>query len=303
METLIPTVLALAILGAPALFGAMPEHSVLATEQAQARWVVIDSAADPAAPFVWSWNAEGDPGVAAADRKAFAAPSECKVRDNGGTLLIGASGGGFAAIDVATRRAKFYGRVPGNLHSIERLPDGRVALACSTGATIWLADVSAAPLEPAKQKVQKAFALPAAHGLVWDAPRNVLWALGETELVKLEYAPEAFGLRVLKRYDFRNGDTRPECGHDLVPNGRELILTGHYRVLRFNPDAEAFAEVSPIKNVKSVSFSVSGEPLLAIPNESWWTDRLQAGTGTAARVIGPFKGARFYKARWFNQRP
>jgi hypothetical protein len=303
MTTAISALFAALVLDAPVLSGAMPEHSILATEQAQARWVIINGAADSSAPFLWTWSAADDPGVAAADRKAFTAPSECKVRDNGGTLLIGASGGGFAAIDVATRRAEFYGHVPGNLHSIERLPDGRIALACSTGATVWLADVSAAPLEPARQKLKKAFALPAAHGLVWDAPRRVLWALGETNLVKLAYVPETFELRELRRYDFRGGDTRPECGHDLIPDGKNLVLTGHYRVLRFNPDTETFTEVFPIVNVKSVSFSAAGEPLFAIPNESWWTDRLQAGTGKTARVIGPFKGARFYKARWMGQRP
>lgn len=265
--------------------------AVVAAEQAERRCVVLDPAAGEG--YLWQWRPEDDPRIGECYHSAFGNPSEVKPRDNG-RLFVTASGGGFASIDMKTGRADFFGTVHWsyNPHSIALLPDGRVALACSQGNCVALADVREHPLDPAGQRQNAAFGLESAHGLVWQPRRARLWALGATDIVGLLYCPDEMAFREQERFNF-TGAGCGRWGHDLVGDGDgNLVFTTHETVSRLDPATGAFTVLEQRPNVKSVSFSRQGT-LYCIPRQEWWTDTLHVGEREITRA-----GARFYKARW-----
>lgn len=249
----------------------------------------------------WQWTAKDDPNVCAEDKKLFGVPDECKPIDGGKFILMNDSCGGFAGLDVKTGFCAFYGNAGGNPHSVERLPDGRIAVASSTGRTLKLFDVKEHPFEPSKQQVVTALDLPGGHGVVWDAKRNSLFALGYTNLYELAYSSETMSVAVKKRWDYV-ASCRDAWGHDLLADGQGgYYFTNHSGVWRFDPATEKFTQARDVRNVKSFSPSKGGD-LLAVPNESWWTDTLlvlpsgSSDLHKARKIVLP--GARFYKARW-----
>ena len=249
----------------------------------------------------WVWAAKDDPNVKPEHRRLFGAPDECKPRKGGGLILMNASCGGFAGLDVKTGRCSFYGNAGGNPHSVELLPDGNVAVASSTGRTLKIFDVKGHPFDPEKQKCVTALDLPGGHGVEWDAKRGTLFALGYTNLYELAYLPETMSVKVLRRWDYTSACV-DAWGHDLLPDGRGgYYFTNHAAVWHFDPEAETFAKAHTVRNVKSFSPSPGGD-LMVIPRESWWTDTLLVhphgpSDASAVREIR-IPGARFYKARW-----
>ncbi len=295
--------------GAGAVEGRL--HRVIATEQKEHRLVVLEPVAgeDPAkeSAIVWEWRPEKDPGIPAAARKTFSHPDECKVLGN--LIFMTASGGGFAAIDRATKRAVFYGFAGGNPHSIERLPDGRVVVASSEGNRLTVFDVAAHPFDP-KAQLRKVYQLNGAHGVFWDRERNCLWALGGHALERIAYDPSAMTLKQEKAWYLK--DAGLLSGHDLVPapsdaaHRRSLVATAHEGYVWFSTDAraEGFRDVVSVRDVKSISFLPNekgevGQTLRLSPKEQWWTDTF-GSTGSSGPRRYHLKDARFYKARYLK---
>ena len=284
--------------GLPA--AASPRKFVAAEQKSGMIGVYYDySGRTPAAQ--WLWSAKKDPNVRAEDRGLFGVPDECKPVDGGKFILMNDSCGGFAGLDVMTGLCAFYGKAGGNPHSVDRLPDGRIAVASSTGRTLKIFDVKEHPFEPAKQKVVTALDLPGGHGVVWDAKRNSLFALGYTNLYELAYSSETMSVTVKRCWDYVAA-CRDAWGHDLLSDGQGgYYFTNHSGVWHFDPATEKFALARAVWNVKAFSPSESGD-LLTIPNESWWTDTLlvlpsgSSDLEKARKIVLP--GARFYKARW-----
>ena len=302
------SLLLVSALAAPAASEPPPSWAFVAAEQS-APALVMGSARDGAPPaFFWRWEAKNDPNVAK-DADAFANIDECKVKDGGRLVLACASNGGAVGVDVPSRRARWYLKVRGGTagpHSLDLLPDGRVALACSTGIdALYLFDVSKAPFDPPRQTCREAMALPGAHGVVWDAARASLFVLGYTNIFELAYAPEKLAVSVKRTWDY-SAPARDAWGHDLVPDGaRGYYFTNHAGVWHFDPDRtdpkDAVTPALDVPNVKSISRDAAKGDLLLIPTEMWWADRLLVMTGGVQRVVGPFPGARFYKARWMEE--
>lgn len=285
--------------------GSLPRGGrfVMATEQAEGRVVVVDKTG-----VIWEWNPTNDVGIATNHYPLFTNPDECKGRDGGRTILMTASGGAFAAIDVDTKRAKCYGDVGGNPHSVELLPDGRYVVASSNGNRLTLVDVSEHPFEPAKQ-LKKEFFFEDAHGVHWDADRKALWVIGAKEIARFEYDGQAMELRKLKGFPL--SDVGLECGHDLIGDARRkmcgvvgeglLAFTAHNGYGWFDPEKEAYVHCSTNSpRIKSQSF-YGHERMKTVPKERWWTDEITVSSGGAERsYIVP--GARFYKARFLIRR-
>lgn len=249
---------------------------------------------------IWLWSAKTDPTVRRSDVRLFGTPDECKLYDDNGLVLMNDSFGGFAGIDVKTGRCRFYGNAGGNPHSVERLPDGRIAVASSTGATLKIFDVSEHPLEPEKQKSVTAMELVGGHGVVWDAQRNALFALGYFKLYELDYDSATMSVKVRRSWDYAKacGD---EFGHDLLPDGKGgYYFTNHTAVWQIDPETGRIEKARDLANVKSFSPSAGGD-LVAIPRERWWTDTLLVlphGSSDLKRAHEiTLPGARFYKAR------
>lgn len=295
----------IAAAAAVAAVSAAVDWRFTAAEQASTN-VVIASGAPGAKPeYLWRWSPHGDPN-AAKDARAFGCMDECKITDGGKTVLVCASEGGAAAIDIATRRARWYIKLAPKTagpHSLDMLPDGRVAVACSTGIDkLVIADVSRHPFEPAKQKVRNVLDLPGGHGVVWDAKRGSLFALGYTNLYELAYSSETMTVTPKRVWDYTEAAGDPR-GHDFVPDGRGgYFMTNHTGIWRFDPDKGSFTPVAARANVKSFSRDSAKGDLMQVPTERWWSDRLLVTDRDGKdRVVGPFRGARFYKARWIEE--
>ena len=295
--------LALFVLGASA---ESEDWRFVAAEQGATNLVIASAAPGSPLEFSWRWDPHEDPNVAK-DAAAFACIDECKIADGGRTVLVCASNGGAAAVDVATRRARWYLKLAPDTagpHSLEVLPDGRVAVACSVGIDkLVFVDVAKHPFEPSKQTVKEVMDLPGGHGVVWDPKRDSLFVLGYTNLFEMSYRKDSMSAVVKRKWDFSQVAVDAH-GHDLVADGRGgYYMTNRTGVWSFNPDEGVFKPVMMRAHVKS--YSPDGEKgiLVQVPTEKWWSDRLIIITpGGGERIVGPYRGAKFYKARWISER-
>ena len=270
---------------------------LIAAEQKSNSIVAIDARQAGAPAWAWEWKASRDPGIAKGDAKLFYAPSDCKV--GGDSVLMIASGGNFAELSLATGLAVCYGHVGGNPHSITRLPGkGMFATASSVSHSVTIVSTADTPFNLELQP-KKAYPLTAAHGVEWDAQRNCLWALGHTNLVRYAWSETQFELSAVRDYDFR--PVGGGGGHDLAPDGAGgyFITTGKCLV-HFDPDAGEFRLVERLKDIKAYSPNKTWGNAYTTVRTVWWTDRIIVKKGDEERVIGPYPGAKFYKARWMK---
>lgn len=277
----------------------------VAAEQGATNVVIASAAPGSPLEFSWRWSPYEDPNVAK-DAAAFAWVDECKMVDGGRTVLVCASNGGAAAVDVATRRARWYLKLAPDTagpHSLELLPDGRVAVACSVGIDkLVIVDVAKHPFDPSGQTAKEVMDLPGGHGVVWDSKRDSLFVLGYTNLFELAYRKETMSVDVKRKWDFSKAaaDAR---GHDLVADGRGgYYMTNRTGVWSFNPDEGVFKPVMMRAHVKSYSPDGTKGVLVQVPTEKWWSDRLIViEPDGGERIVGPYRGAKFYKARWIKE--
>lgn len=296
--------LAVALIAA-AGFGGWGEFSkdgfLVAAEQKSGCLVAMDGRQAGANPFVWRWDPKADSGIAPEDRPAFGATAECKCARCGDepTVIMVGSVGGFAEVSLRTGRALCYGLADRTPHSIAKLPgDRRYVVACAVSNVLCVVDGSGAPFSPSRQRVRR-YAFSDAHGVEWDASRGCLWALGRRGVVGFDWDPETLELRERVCCDFPDPSLRD--GHDLTPDGcGGYFVTVPDRILRFFPDERRFEDVRKEKDVKSLSPSAFGLAVTKV-REVWWTDRILVRNGEEERVVGPYPGLRFYKARWMRE--
>lgn len=244
---------------------------------------------------LWTWDARQCNELPESLRATFKTTDDCKPVDGGSRILISSSSGGCALVERPSGRAVWYAQVP-NAHSVELLPRNRIVAAASThakGNRLMLFDMARpdpfiwdAPLH-------------SAHGVVWDAKRRCLWALGFKELQCYE----------LKDWESENPSLAmkashalpDESGHDLqpVPRSNDLIVTTGRHVYLFDRDKQAFRlhpELGDRVSVKSVCVHpVTGQTVFVQATESWWSDRLGL-LAPSGKIQLPKE--RLYKARW-----
>ncbi|MEU5999683.1 DUF6528 family protein [Streptomyces sp. NPDC047197] len=299
---------------------------MLLTEQATQQILVLD-------PRRRVWDVEADPSVV---RWAFSPmgrsgyedlrpedswvyPSESKVRRHKGRtyVLTTASFGFVGVVDYPSGR-RYWGAAIGpgddlfNPHSAEILPDGNVAVACSTGALVRLYAASQGPRASRYAEAE----LKGAHGLHWDGAREVLWAIGDDDLVTYEVG----GTRARPALTRRSSvglpigtPGRTAGGHDLFPvAGRpeRLWVTTNAAVFQydipsgdFTQDFAGHEEISR-KSVKGVGNDPrTGQVISTVPEsgleETWWTTKV-----SVHQPRGEYKlvDGGIYKARWFLPR-
>ena len=244
----------------------------------------------------WTWRAADSSGLPAQFQDLFRTTDECKPVNGGERLLITSSGGGAALVDIATKRVLWFGRV-GNAHSIELLPEGRVAVAGSTNETgnkLAVFDLEKPDRELLSEELYSG------HGVVWDEGRDLLWALGYESLFGFRLVNWKTQKPVLNRvaeYALPN-----RGGHDLapVPGSSDLVVTTNSSVFLFDRDRGQFRphpQIGERKRVKGVSIHpVSGRVVyVEAEGREWWASRL--------RFLNPstelqLPGERIYKARW-----
>ena len=84
----------------------------------------------------FKWDANTAPGIREADRIKFESPTECKILEGGRKMLVTASMGGVAIVEIPSGKTLLYKSVTApsetwrdaNPHSAEMLPDGNIAV-------------------------------------------------------------------------------------------------------------------------------------------------------------------------------
>ncbi|MFI5663350.1 DUF6528 family protein [Streptomyces sp. NPDC051684] len=317
----------LALGGRPGVAAATPGlPPVLITEQASKRLLVMDSRVrvwDPAVePGVvrWAFSPVGDARYWDVEPDiSWVYPSEAKVRRHRGrTYVLTTASFGFAGVvEWPSGRRYWAGALgPGddliNPHTAEILPDGNVAVACSTGARVRL---YAASLGPHTTRYTEA-ELKGAHGLHWDPVREVLWAMGDDELVAYRVAGSRVRPALVRQFAVALPVATPgksAGGHDLFPvagvPGRMWVTTTasvfQYDVVGqgFTQDFAGAPEIAR-KSVKCVGDDPrTGRVVTTVPEkglgETWWTTTvsLRQPDGAFTYVNGGI-----YKARWWLPR-
>lgn len=244
----------------------------------------------------WSWRARDQKTLPAALVKAFGTTDDCKPIRDGRQILITSSGGGCALVDYPSGAVRWSARVP-NAHSIELLPADRVVVASSTNAAgnrLVLFDLSRSE-EPIGSTP-----LLSAHGVVWDADRDSLWAIGLNELRR--YRLDAWDSKTPSLKQEQTWPLPDEGGHDLqpVPGTADLVVTSHKTVSLFNRDTREFRPHPELKDrphVKAVAIHpASGKTFfIQAGEEQWWSASLQSLTPPTTTDV---PGERLYKVRW-----
>lgn len=221
---------------------------------------------------------------------------ECKPIMRGRGFLVTSSRGGAAIIRRRDGRALFWAYAP-NAHSAALLPDDRLAIALSKHAKGNSVEVYA---RGQPEVVLAQAPLPSGHGLVFDAGRRLLYALGLDELVAFALENWQSGtpsLRVVQSWHLPG----ERDGHDLIaiPGGDDLLVSTHDSVWTFNKVAGEFAPFAPLAGrdrVKSVSIHPrTGQIAWIEGEESWWASKI--GMLNPDGAI-PTPDLRAYKTRW-----
>lgn len=299
---------------------------VILTEQATRQILVLDprrrvwDPKDDPSVVRWAFSPRGRPGYKdLRPEDSWVYPSESKVRRHKGrTYVLTTASFGFVAVVDHPSGRRYWGAAIGpgddlfNPHSAEILPDGNVAVACSTGALVRLYAASQGPRASRFAEAE----LKGAHGLHWDGEREVLWAIGDDELVTYAVGGTRARPTLTRRFSIGLPVGTPgktPGGHDLFPvagrSGR-LWVTKNAAVFQYDVGGETFvqdfagaAEISR-KSVKGVGDDpVTGQVISTVPEggleETWWTTRV-----SVHRPRGEYQlvGGGIYKARWFLPR-
>lgn len=280
---------------------ASPRFNVITCDQSGPRLTIYKGGVDWNDPDSVLWNWEPSDSLPASEAKRFSAIDECKPALSDSAVLTNASAGAVALIRVSDKKVLFYGLAGGNTHSVALLPDGNVVSASSTGRYLALFATPEGVREEdaAPTPIYKQYELDQAHGVVWDAKRKTLWALGYGALVGYEYVGTKSepDLREIFRLPLEG---KLRSGHDLYPayGYDALVTTDGAGINVFDPEKRTLTRVAEYQNIKSVSVSPDGETLVLQPTEEWWSESVLYGDASE-RAAGTKTGARFYKARWF----
>ena len=238
---------------------------------------------------LWRWSGDDAEGLDPAERKAFNHLDECKPVDGGKRILVSASNSGCALIEYPTGRIAWKATAT-NAHSLEILPRDRVIVASSlSGDRLLLFDIHG-PAQP----IWKA-PLHSAHGVVWDAPRGALWALGFGELrhyTLTDWDTDHPSLTLKSAHPLPTDD-----GHDLraVPDSHDLLVTTENGVLLFDRERAAFRRHAALGE-KAKLKSADVHPGTKRTVFGAWTAKLEFLDPADTLTL---RDAHPYKTRWF----
>lgn len=249
---------------------------------------------------VWRWRAEDHLTAEELGRSvdgkthAFAKIDECKPDPDGRHIMVTASTGGVALLELPSGRVVFRDYIP-MAHSIERLPDERLVVAASDnpeGDRLTVFE-----LLTKRPLLQVPFA--SAHGVVWNAKRQRLYAIGKTVLAV--FALENWnGAAPSLRLEHSEALPGEQTGHDLAEiDADHLLFSTRDSVWQIDLRDNAITPFAPLaghRNIKSVSIlPTNGRVLYQEPEESWWAFK--------ARLLSPAEtiatpDIHLYKLRW-----
>lgn len=259
--------------------------------------LALDDGPSPVARKIWSWRAADSPELPPEIHSAFRTTDDCKPVDDGRRILISSSGGAIALVDRETRRASFHARVT-NAHSVEMLPDGRIAAAASTsnaptGNRVVIFD-AASGRELASDELYSG------HGVVWDEDRKLLWALGG-DVLRAYLIGDGNATRLDRFLEIALPDGG---GHDLIaiPGSPRLFVSTLRHAWYFDRDRLWFTPhdtLGDAGNVKSYNVHPTTGRVVYVQAEGkdWWAEHLHFERPDGTLRLA---GERLYKARWIE---
>ncbi|KAK2601904.1 hypothetical protein QQS21_004495 [Conoideocrella luteorostrata] len=319
----------------------------------QARIVIHDAAGRPS----WTWSVPEGKNISPELRRCLydvckgygCAATENKWANNGDSVV---AIHGFAAIVInhhpgrPTDKAITFGVCldrdnMDNTHSVELLPDGKIAIATTSfdmTGNIKIFDLRAkSPFAP---PIQQLDGIPAVHALVWDARASVLWAAGNDRSPLVQGSRSTLNAY---RYRYRSFQPRPEIyviapathltvewgrntpwwdgGHAMtqIPNQRKLLITTDLDVHVFDINSRTFEHGESVQRKYLAGFTPVGMcqnlPRSDIKSVSYLPDGrtlyVQALWGeTFSNYVVHLAGGRriqniwnqkLYRSRWFTR--
>ncbi len=223
--------------------------------------VNIDSVRCQAGETVWSWRAADSPEIPPEHKGLFRGYDECKPALGGSCVLVSSSWNGAAAvIRRSDKKCLFYTQAK-NAHSLE-LIDGRFLAVAVSGEKGQVALYDLGKDFPARAELDARPAwsteLPWAHGVVWDGQSRVLYALGESELLKLrlvDVAGKSISAEVVTRWKLPG-----DGGHDLSRFDEAHLAISMYKgCCLFDTRDGTFKPLPGLENAADVK-SISRDP-------------------------------------------
>lgn len=225
---------------------------------------------------IWQWSlSDTKSQLPKAYQSYYSSMDECK-QVSGGKILACSSGGGVILIDIATKKCLFYAYCP-MAHSVEMLPNNRIAVALST-----VDNGNAVKIYNAGESNVCLFSdsLYSGHGLVWNAAQQRLYALGYDSircysLSNWERAKPSLSLEGRWALPVVNG-------HDLtLINDTKIMVTiaKSNSVYVFDTGTHQFTAYSPLHNgtyeIKSCNLlPPSGQCIYTQAETSWWSNHI-----------------------------
>ncbi|SEL51255.1 DUF6528 family protein [Streptacidiphilus jiangxiensis] len=297
--------------------GPVDGSRIVTGDQVGSRILVVDPVRAPGTPDAapaavlaclrWTWSPLLAPELGDLDPPVtWRNVSEAKPRtvDGRRLLLCGASEGLALAVDHPTGRVRWAAVARDvNVHTLELLPDGDVAVAGSEPGEVRVYPAACGP----RGDRFASLALPGARGLCWDAAHGVLWALGARQLVALTVG----GTTAAPTLETAARVALPTpTGHDLdhvaASRGR-LWVTTVEQVLQFDTATASFVGYPEQGDVdtpdtKSVGDDpYTGRILTTRPEPgnpcTWCTSVLRLHAPDAELHL---PGTGLYKARWLG---
>ena len=197
-------------------------------------------------------------------------------------------------------------------HSIEYLPNGMIAVASSGGSDTSKGFIRLYATENGKNDDRHAEAqLTSAHAVLWDETREILWAMGSTDIVAYEVGGDSNQPTLTKIASY--GCTNMKGGHDLsaIMGNDDQVWVGGSIIRIFDKTTgkliDNYAGVSQINagSVKCICSFSDGDAARTVATgvyASHNTDRFKLysfGETVATAKDYIFDGRAFYKARSF----
>jgi len=282
--------------------GRNPPHVLTCGRSAVVESEVVLNADGVSLVPVWTWTPQTSKGMPQDLIKNFSTIDECKPASGGSELLVTSSHDAVAIVSRQSGNTLFSANVK-NAHSAVLLPDHLIAVASSdatdgAGDRIVFFDRRVSNVRLAE------LPLHAAHGLVWDEERKLLWADGFDQLASVRVTRDEVSqvhVSFLKIYNL------PEStGHDfrMSSDCSTLFVSTTHHAYEFPITQEKFLPYTPLANLLDLkSFSVdpqSGQIVYTLADKGgYWTSTLRfALPQYTAPLPTPI-----YKSRWVTDLP
>lgn len=214
-------------------------------DQLNAACVVVDLANGGNSTPLWSFSGGIDHGFSVPIGNRI---DECRLRYSevlGEYILCCTSSSGMVNVAKYPSGDRVFEVVLSGFgpHSIEYLPSGAVAVACSGNGNEARAMIRFYPAdgEGVISRNAKTFALEGAHGVIWDDVREVLWTVGTKEIVAFEVRGEGREAEICEISDY--GAVLPKAGgHDIsaVYGDPDTLWIGGANIVLFNKSGGRF---------------------------------------------------------------